>query len=167
MVGRAYDPLTREHLDRLVELAEQDRVGLFARRKHLAPFADRILSVALCQGGALHYVDGRNGIKDLDVWTLYAALPRVTYPYRRRGTLDDCDMPGLVGWARHIDFLGRSLPFKVGTDPASVWRSYLSQPKSRTASLLADKAVVLLVPKSRRGEVVWGSQDVGHIRRTK
>jgi hypothetical protein len=27
--------------------------------------------VPLCQGGALHYVNGSNGVKDFDVWSFY------------------------------------------------------------------------------------------------
>jgi hypothetical protein len=30
-------------------------------------YADRLFAVALCQGAALHYIDGKNGVKDLDV----------------------------------------------------------------------------------------------------
>jgi hypothetical protein len=34
---------------------------------------DSLVCVALCQGAALHFVDGENGVKDFDVWTFYAA----------------------------------------------------------------------------------------------
>lgn len=33
------------------------------------------MAVTLAQGGALHYLDSRNGVKDLDTYTFYACLP--------------------------------------------------------------------------------------------
>ena len=56
------------------------------RNPHHAGLRARVLAVALCQGAALHYVDGKNGVKDFDVWTFFAndgASP--AYPVRRRG----------------------------------------------------------------------------------
>src|ERR1700727_1064079 len=43
---------------------------------------------ALYQGAALHYLDGKNGVKDFDVWSFYAALGDGPFPYRWRGTAD-------------------------------------------------------------------------------
>ena len=34
----------------------------------------------LCQGAALHYVNGRNGVKDFDVWSIYAHYGRLAVP---------------------------------------------------------------------------------------
>ena len=73
--GRAMGLLTKAHLSHLSALAAQDREGLFARCPHLAFYRERLLCVALCQGGALHYVDGCNGVKDLDVWSFYGIDP--------------------------------------------------------------------------------------------
>jgi hypothetical protein len=56
-----------------------------------ARYRDRLLCVALCRGGALHYLDRSNGVKDFDVWTFFAALPD-RYPdralYRRNKARD-------------------------------------------------------------------------------
>jgi hypothetical protein len=41
-------------------IAAEDRESRFARRPRWAVYRDRILCVALCQGAALHYVDGRS-----------------------------------------------------------------------------------------------------------
>jgi hypothetical protein len=154
MDGRAYESLTREHLDRLADIARRDREELFQRHPHLMVFIDRVLTVGLCQGGALHYVDGCNGVKDLDVWTLYAAYPDVRYPYRRRGK-QEFGPSELSGWSQRVDLLGRSLPYPIGHDPIAVWQNYLGKPPTRTARLLATKAVVILEPVKLRGQVVW------------
>lgn len=75
--------LTDEHLDRLVALAEQDHT-FFTRRRGRPEYASRRLAVALAQGAALHYLDGRTGVKDLDVWTFYAAIPGERFPGDKR-----------------------------------------------------------------------------------
>jgi hypothetical protein len=73
---RSYERLTADDLRRLAAIAKDDRGARFARRPRWRPYADRILCVALCQGAALHYVDGRNGIKDIDVYVLRRASDR-------------------------------------------------------------------------------------------
>ena len=114
---RASGRITIRHLDRLAQIAHADSEGLFARNPHLACFRSRMLSVALCQGGALHYIDGKDGIQDLDVWSLYAAAPGPGYPYRRRGVVA-FDRSGFVGaWSERVDCLGRALEYPLGIDP--------------------------------------------------
>ena len=74
---------------RLAALAAEAEAGLFARHPSGAGrYAGRLLCRALCQGAALHYLDGRNGVKDFDVWSFYAALAEGPFPYRWRGTAD-------------------------------------------------------------------------------
>jgi hypothetical protein len=68
MAERSVAPITLDDLARLAELATADRDQLFARHRLLGQrYAQRVLCVALCQGAALHYLDGRNGVKDFDV----------------------------------------------------------------------------------------------------
>lgn len=80
---RSYAPLTPEHLARLSEIAMADHEH-FTRPKGHPEYADRRLLVVLAQGAALHFVDGRNGVKDLDVWTFYARIPGRRFPAARR-----------------------------------------------------------------------------------
>jgi hypothetical protein len=72
----------------LAAIARDDQDARFNRRPRWRPYADRVLCVALCQGAALHYVDGRNGVKDFDVYMFYAAHPTGTFPYRWRTEAD-------------------------------------------------------------------------------
>ena len=81
--ARSYGHLLPEDLHRLGEIARQDREEFFHRCPRYRPLQDDIIAVALCQGAALHYVNGSNGIKDLDVWTFYAKRPTLSrYPVR-------------------------------------------------------------------------------------
>ena len=81
-VERSLERFTDGDLERLAELAAHDRAERFRRKPRWSVYADRVICVALCQGGALHYVDGANGIKDIDVWTLYAEHPEGPFPAR-------------------------------------------------------------------------------------
>jgi len=83
---RSYARLTRSHLARLSELAATDRQQFFAHRPE---YRDRLVAVTLAQGAALHYLDGRTGVKDLDVWSFFAAIPGTRFPADRRETHAD------------------------------------------------------------------------------
>jgi len=79
---RSHAPFTDEHLKRLVKIALEDQEGLFERNPRLAIYRKRLKLVALCQGGALHLLDCKeglkhtNGVKDLDVYSFYAEHPK-------------------------------------------------------------------------------------------
>jgi hypothetical protein len=66
---------------RLAALATDAEAELFRRNPYSScRYAGRLLGRALCQGAALHYVNGRNGVKDFDVWSWSAphAWPEVS-----------------------------------------------------------------------------------------
>lgn len=150
MQGKAYARITKADLKRLGEIAARDRDNLFRRKPDLGRlYSGRLFAVALCQGAALHYLDGKNGIKDLDVWSFYRATRERPYPYRRRGIADfgshkfgkSDDSPQFVG--RRVDLLGRSLDATDFSDPIAVLRDYLESRRTESARLLAQKAVIL------------------------
>jgi hypothetical protein len=65
---RSFIKIERTDLERLALLCREDREEFFNRHPRWQKlYADRILCVALCQGAALHYVNGKNGVKDFDV----------------------------------------------------------------------------------------------------
>ena len=141
---RSFEPLTDGHLSRLAEIARADQEDRYARRPRWSVYRDRVLLVALCQGAALHYLDGRNGVKDLDVWTFYARHGEGEFPARWRVMADFG--PSTLGRhpddrgdrGRHVDLIGRSIEAKPGDDP-----------------LLAGKAVIALWPPELLGTTVW------------
>lgn len=159
---RSYGRITLDDLGRLAQIARADREDFFARHPRYRPLREYVLAVALCQGAGLHYVQGKNGIKDLDVWTFYAKDSRITYPARRPITPRDFgnpkfgqtdDSPHFVG--RRVDCLGHSLPVPKGADPVALLQDYLSKARTDTASALARKGVVLIEPERLLGTVVW------------
>jgi ribonuclease HI len=159
---RSFEPLTTADLARLADLAQLDRADRFRRRPQWAPYRERILLVALCQGAALHFLDGRTGVKDFDVYTFYAEDSEIgQFPPRWRLTADFGNSrfgrhPEDAGYrGRRIDLIGRSLPAPPSADPIAVVRGYLGHPKTETAKQLAKKAVVAIDPPHLRGVVVW------------
>ena len=159
---RSYERITFRDLNRLAEIARLDREDLFARKPRYRVLEDQLFCVALCQGAALHFVDGENGVKDFDVWTFYAARPgHPAYPWRRRASRDFGDPrfgrlpdgPGFVG--RRVDLLGRSIGVGAERDPAAVLATYLFRGGTASARALARKAAVLLEPSDRLGTVAW------------
>lgn len=157
--GRSYERITPRDLDRLAEISRLDREDFFTRKPRYRVLEEGLVCVALCQGAALHFIDGENGVKDFDVWTFYAARPdHPAFPWRRRASRDFGD-PRFVG--RYVDLLGRSIEVGDERDPAEALRGYLSGGSTASARALARKAAVLLEPPDRRGTVVWPS---GHGR---
>jgi hypothetical protein len=76
-------------LRRLAALAADAEADLFRRYPQgSGRYAGRLLGRALCQGAALHYVHGSNGVKDFDVWSFYAEDGDWPFPACWRGTRD-------------------------------------------------------------------------------
>ena len=160
---RSLARIERADLLRLAALAADAEADLFGRHpRGSGRYAGRLLGRALCQGAALHYVNQENGVKDFDVWSFYAQYDDWPFPARWRGTRDfgpsrfgryPGDPPRYSG--RRVDLLGRSLPAEPGADPADVLRRYLAARRTDSARALAAKAVVLIQPENRAGEIVW------------
>ncbi len=167
--ARSYEAINDGDLARLSDLASGDRKLFFGTRPE---YRQRLLCVALCQGAGLHYVDVQtgkqapNGVKDFDVWSFFAAIPGERFPADRRMTHRDFGVSKFGRWhdepdnfrhyrGRRVDLLMRTLPVSVDTDPAAALRVYLREGRTASARELAAKAVVLIEPAGRRGEVAW------------
>jgi hypothetical protein len=150
-------------LFRLAALAADAEAELFRRNPQgCGRYTDRLLGRALCQGAAMHYLNESNGVKDFDVWSFYAQHDNWPFPARWRGTRDFG--PSKFGRyphdparysGRRVDLFGRSLSAQPGADLADVLRRYLAARRTDSAKALAAKAVVLIDPKDRAGEIVW------------
>lgn len=164
------EKLTAADLDRLVELERAERERLIQTAAVWAAHRDRLLCVCLAQGAAWHLLDGRNGIKDLDVWTFFARNPeldgRVIDSGFRKGRHRDSGLSHLGLWfdpegpprfrsftGRRVDLFGVALPAQPEGDPVAALRAWLGERRTTRAHYLAEKAVVMLEPQ--RLKVVW------------
>jgi hypothetical protein len=88
-VHRSLARVDRADLLRLAALAADAEAELFERNpRGSGRYAGRLLGRALCQGAALHYVNGKNGVWDFDIWSFYARHDDWPFPARWRGTGD-------------------------------------------------------------------------------
>jgi hypothetical protein len=138
MDGRAMEKITIADLDRLSDIARADRDEFFKNYPKYASYKSRVACVALCQGAALHFIDGKTGVKDLDVWTFYYELPSILFPYRRHAR-KDFGPSHLTNWSRCVDLMARALPVRPGTDPAKMLREYLTKRPTKSAYLLGQE----------------------------
>jgi hypothetical protein len=166
-VDRSLARIDVADLLRLAALAADAEAELFDRNpRGSGRYAGRLLGRVLCQGAALLYVNGKIGVKDFDVWSFYAQHDDWPFPARWRGTRDfgpskfgrySGDPPRYAG--RRVDLLGRSLPAAPGADPAHAIHDYLAAGRTTSARALAAKAVVLIYPMGRVGEIVWPTDN--------
>jgi len=165
---RSYKAITVKNLKVLKELALRERIEFFNRNpRYRKPYWDSLIAIALCQGAALHFVDGRTGVKDFDVWWFYIRNHEVTYSYRALKSVDSkLDEFGVhpndveKGYTgRRVHLMGRTVDTDIvkrcNRDPRECIVKYLEGERTKTARELANKAVVGLWPESILGEVIW------------
>ena len=75
----------------------------------------------------------------------------------------DPALPTATYIGRRVDLIGRAINAAEHEDPALAVRRYLMEGRTESARRLAEKAVVLLDPVARRGEIIW---PVGAARQT-
>jgi hypothetical protein len=127
-------------------------------------------------------VDGKHGVKDLDVWTFFRQLPDgERFPADRRNRHMDFGPSGLgrqaydlgrahderqrrqwMRWSafegRRVDLFMRALPVQDREDGLEALRRWLSrgqQSGKGSASWLAIRAIVVVAPTVHRGRIVW------------
>jgi hypothetical protein len=162
VMSRSFQRIDRATLNRLSEIAKADLEQFvnvdWPRRQH---FLRNTFCIALCQGAALHYVGGKTGVHDFDVYTFFEKDGGPQFPPRRRKPRDfgpsqfgrDPGESDLAG--RRVDLMGRSILRRPEQSEIDAIREYLKAGKTRTARCLRQKAVVILDPVAQRGVIAW------------
>jgi len=143
-------------------IAAEAEVGLFARHPHGGgSYAGRLICRALCQGVAQHYLDGRSGVKDFDVWSSYGPFPygggarRITACRSSGATPETCRRSPAAGSTCSADrSTGRSAPTRPMRCEASRRGAHRHGPGT------GRKAVVLICPDHLVGEIVWPTAGI-------
>jgi hypothetical protein len=160
--GRSFLRITRDDLERLGEIAADDRRRFFRADPNWARLYERrVVCTALCQGAVQHYMDGSTGIQDFDVYTFSAANPEHRWCDKRTKRIDfgdpkfgqSPDAPRFVG--RRVDLIGHALSCARGAGPVLSIQAYLLKARTATARHLAAKPVVMLDPAEYLGQVAW------------
>jgi hypothetical protein len=157
---RSYEKLTQSDLGRIRDIGLHIPSDIFAHAPVAGLYRDRLLILTLCQGGAQHYVDGCNGLKDIDVWAFFRSGPPKPFPWSAIWHADfgpshhgrnpnDRDFTG-----RRVDILGRSIVCREDEPPDQALKTWLLA-GSRSASVIAQRPVIGLAPASYFERRVW------------
>ena len=158
-------------LVRLCQISLSHFEDFVLRKPRYSIFRDRMLGILLVQGASLHYIDGKNGIKDFDVLILFRENRHISdedgrlvkIPYRRRGT-EDSEMPEFGTYpgdhgrynGRRVDILMREVKHKyLANNAESSIRQYFSKSKSKSMKEWRKKAAIGLWPEYIFGKVLW------------
>jgi len=122
-------------------------------------YKDRLILLALCQGGAQHYVDGVAGVKDLDVWAFFRGGIETPFPWRARWRADFGSSrlgrhPADDGYlGRRVDVMGRSIRANDanGEEAVLAWL----HGRSKSGRLLVKRPVIGLFPQALFGKTLW------------
>jgi hypothetical protein len=161
---RSFQPFRSQDLQRLTDIAKDDLDRFCQRNPDYVELKKTLFAICLAQGGAMHFVDGKSGVKDLDVWLFFRiSSTGQIYPPRVRHECDFGDPyfgrhPNDVGYlGRRVDILGRSIPMDQHQTIIDALRAYLKSGMSITPRKLAEKAIVIIWPHEHQGQIVWPS----------
>ena len=162
---RSYARITRTDLRRLKRLADEDREDFFGRHPEWALlYQRRRLGIALCGGGALHYLNGITGVREFELWTFYAEHAEAPFPFQRVNHADfgqskfgrTEDAPETYA-GRRVALHARSIDAGPADDPLEAVQRYLKAGVTPSARDLAAQAVVMLDPEELLGMEAWPS----------
>jgi len=159
---RSFARITRNDLARLAQIALDDFADLCQRKEYCRRYADRLRLICLCQGATRHYVHHDRGVWDFDLWGFFEEVPGHPFPYRRRGEHDfgpskfgrDPD-DGDAFKGRKVDVIGRSIRMSKNETPIEAVQHYLREAQTESASLLAERPVIVVWPGKDFGRVIW------------
>ena len=116
------------------------------------------VAIALCQGAAMHYQNGKTGYTDFDVFLFYdknkPLSARGRHPASRRARKWCYTNPKYPRGNIQVDVLVRRIEAN-GKNPTEIIRHFLHTEPTDTAHHLAKAAVVLLHPPKQLGKVIW------------
>lgn len=172
---RSYAKIRDDDLERLLNLEREWRESLERRHRHWRLYRSRLLCVCLAQGAARHLLDGRTGIKDFDLYRVFAAHPARPDPdpaiYRGRTTKDlgESRFGKRTDWwgrrrfpqyaGRNVDIFSVALRVTPDADPVPAIRRWLSEPRTNTQRALAGKPLVVIDSHPLR--VAWPADGDG------
>jgi hypothetical protein len=157
---RSFELFDQSDFDRLIELARVWLEDIALRLPATCgAYAEQVLMTCLAQGGARHYVDQHNGVKDLDVWTFFRARTERAFPSRTVWNRDFGQSrfgkhPDDIGYTgRRVDLIGRSIPCADDEQPTAAVRRWLEG--SSASAFELRKAPVLALVHGKKPVVIW------------
>ena len=163
-VERSLVRIEPEDLRRMADTALARLNRLFDERPdNSGRFRDSLLMLCLAQGGGLHYVDGVNGLKDIDIIAFFDRLPdgssfppvpiwKVDYGESKFGR-DPSESLHFRG--RRMDIMGRSIDHRDGEDKVAAVQRYVASGPGDAPGYWRQKPGVAIWREDLRGQVIW------------
>ncbi|QRE74392.1 hypothetical protein [Methylobacterium aquaticum] len=166
---RSFRPIEDDDLRRLATIGLQAFDTLMRPGNKSQIYSGKLLLLCLCQGGALHHrqcregrpEEERRGIHDLDVWGFFERQPACRFPPRWRGEEDfglshfgrrpeDAHFTG-----RKVDVIGRCLEIEPGGDPVEAVVSWIRSASGSSPRHIRQRPVFVISAGPRFGEMIW------------
>jgi hypothetical protein len=155
--------------DDLRQFAEK-ALEVISKTEYGRKYKPGIAAIALCQGGANHYVvvngyarhyydPQRAGLKDIDIWFFFNKQGfhpqwKLVDDFGPSKFGQNPEEPKYVG--RRMDFFGRSISFQPrDTIKSAVERWVKSGVQGSSAWHLSNKAIVAIYPENIVGNILW------------
>jgi hypothetical protein len=122
-------------------------------------YKNKLVAICLCQGAAKHILDGKSGIKDIDIWLFFRDDVNVKIPDIKNMRYTKWGSFTRIGKKR-MDFMKKGIRDNIinkakSKKPDDILYSYLRNSKTLTSKELAQKAVIGLYPEKIFGKVIW------------
>lgn len=122
-------------------------------------YKGKLVAICLCQGVAAHFVDGKTGINDVDVWFFFQENEDVKIPNIKNMRYSKELKFERLGEKR-IDFLKKAIRrniFEVSksSEPTDVLNAFLRSANTASSRELAKKPVIGLYPTSIFASIIW------------
>lgn len=155
---RTYEKLTKEDLKEIEQYAKEE-LKRFLNKEKYKVYENKLIAICLCQGAAQHFVDGKTGIKDIDVWFFFKEDKDVKIPNFKNMRKSVSKKFTNIGEKR-IDFLKKAIKEDIinkseSEKPEDILKSYLQNGHTSSSKLLAQKSVVGLFPPDIFEKIIW------------
>jgi hypothetical protein len=155
---RTYEKLTKEDLKEIEQYAKEE-LKRFLNKEKYKVYENKLIAICLCQGAAQHFVNGKTGIKDIDVWFFFEEDKDVKIPNFKNMRKSVSKKFTNIGEKR-IDFLKKAIKEDIinkseSEKPEDILKSYLQNGNTSTSKHLAKKSVIGLFPTEIFGKIIW------------
>ena len=160
---RTYEKLTIEDLKEIEQYAKEELKRFLNEvgnpKGKYRVYENKLIAICLCQGAAQHFVDGKTGIKDIDVWFFFKEDKNVKIPDIKNMRYSVHKKFTNIG-DKSIDFLKKAIKQDIinkseSVKPEDILKSYLQNGNTSTSKYLASKSVVGLFPPEILGKIIW------------
>ncbi len=159
MKERSYLPIKIKHLNHLGKIVLSDQKSFFLRKPKYAPYKNEMKAILLVQGAALHYADGKNGIKDFDLLVAYQKLNDTEnriYPKRIKSY--NSNLPEFGRYpkdnekykTRRVDILMREIKFSKDKHLSENLHDYIA-----SHNYWSKKAAIGIWPRNILGKIIY------------